>query len=798
MRATMSGYYRNLNYDQNKVAKELFDVTKQISSGVKIQYGHEDISTFVDTVRLDNELTTLMQAKNNAQKALQVSTNTDSTMTEMTKLLDAMKVKFIAASGATNSTESLKALAAELRGLETNLIQLANTSVDGKYLFSGSQIKTLPIDTNGVYQGNDKDLQAFLGSGVSQTYNINGADLFLGDENDTHRKISLNIPLYDQKALYPDIMIDSAIPRSTAKEEHITSSSTIRDLMGDNDNIINTVDAQHHFYIQGTNHEGTSFKQVVSMRDDENVNDLLSRIGDLFGNSSFSELVTVSLNKVGQIEIEDKRAGSSKLDFHMVANTDLTGAVADTQVLNTNRTNVKSFMKSDYTQFLSTIGQRESIYNSNSITLSGDFLTIDKQNAEASTLLSKVLRSDVASIRLSGVDSAGGAVGTVYNVTATSTMQNLMDAIEASYDVSNVMNVTLQDGKIRIEREDGSAQNLDIVLRTRNLAGTQVEGIPSDASVAFDESEFIKEGNKLLSNVSQIVKSDNAYANLSTKLVDVAGVVSLNNENLVIEGINTAGQAFDVQINLLSAGSTFTVTAPVANAGTYAIFDTSTPRAAVDADGMTYRQLTDVISMVTTGTFPLGATAAEYDTAVDSASKLSNTTLSFDGKIEFTELNKTNTLASFSLSDANASNFATNASVLSFQSNNALAISDAKTDFFAQIDAAISSVETYKARADGTLDDPRNLGMQNAIQALDDLSIHLFNQHSKAGVQSQTLRTTEDRTDLLIITTRTLRSETLDIDIAEASLELQQLTLNYQAMLSTVTRITQLSLVNYL
>ena len=130
--------------------------------------------------------------------------------------------------------------------------------------------------------------------------------------------------------------------------------------------------------------------------------------------------------------------------------------------------------------------------------------------------------------------------------------------------------------------------------------------------------------------------------------------------------------------------------------------------------------------------------------------------------------------------------------------NSFLEISDAKTNFFQQINTAIESVELGRTRADGNFGDPRNSGMQNAIQALDDLSDHLFNQHSVAGVQSSTLQTTSERTDILIVTTQVLRSETIDVDIAEASLELKQLELNYQAMLSSVSRISQLSLVNYL
>ena len=101
----------------------------------KIVYAHEDTSVFVDTMRLDNEVTTLTQVKQNAQKALEFSTNTDTTINNISSVLDTMKTKLISAADASKSSGALDALAKELRGLENNLIQLANTSIDGKYLF---------------------------------------------------------------------------------------------------------------------------------------------------------------------------------------------------------------------------------------------------------------------------------------------------------------------------------------------------------------------------------------------------------------------------------------------------------------------------------------------------------------------------------------------------------------------------------------------------------------------------------------------------------------------------------------
>ena len=92
----------------------------------------------------------------------------------------------------------------------------------------------------------------------------------------------------------------------------------------------------------------------------------------------------------------------------------------------------------------------------------------------------------------------------------------------------------------------------------------------------------------LLSNVSQIVKSDNSYALPSTKLLDVAGVVVQPALHLL--GWSTAHHKrnkyfwnclYRMQIDLNTAGSTFSLDGGVTN---YTIFDTNTPRTAVNAD----------------------------------------------------------------------------------------------------------------------------------------------------------------------------------------------------------------------
>ena len=96
-----------------------------------------------------------------------------------------------------NSDSSIQAIAKELRGLKNNLLSLSNTSIGGQFLFSGTATSQKPIDESGIYQGNDKDLEAFLGSGIKQKYNISGAQLFLGEESKINRTITTNVPQFN-------------------------------------------------------------------------------------------------------------------------------------------------------------------------------------------------------------------------------------------------------------------------------------------------------------------------------------------------------------------------------------------------------------------------------------------------------------------------------------------------------------------------------------------------------------------------------------------------------------------------
>ena len=700
MRITSGMYYKSLfGSSDAKLNEQLFDVNKQISSGLSIQYASDDVRTFTETMRLDNEVTTLSQIKKSTQNGVKFANQTDTVLTQFEDNTNRMRTLLIQAANDTQDALSRDAIVKELRGIEKNLKLLANTSINGEYLFSGSAVSRKPINDDGTYNGNDAAMEALIGSRNKQQFNVSGAEFFLGEESSINRTLTSNVVHTN--------LIDGG---------EITPSSTLRELMGDKDATVTTANT-NYFYLRGVRSDGKAIEKKIVLSDTQTVGNLLNEIGKAYGNTTATDIVNVSLNPNGAIVVEDKQSGSSKLDFHLV------GAV--------------------------------------------DFDTTTDENGDG-------VGDDANVDRIDLLDIGESDYTKIVNGTATSNLY------VKEFMVSDV---------------------------------TAAPGGPTNiAGLLYDRANFAKSGSQLTSNVAQIRRSDNGFATASTKISEVADISqapagTLDGTVMKLSGVDINGAGYTAEIHFQSTangGSTFRI--DTNNDGvvdtSYNIYNMKAPRGNVDADEMSYQQLMDVMNMVVTNTLPASSPGSEsdYDTAILNADLKGNISLSYDGKLQFQDLTSNDTQATIALFDTNSGDFSagSGSSVIAFHTNSALTIRDPKTDFFKTIDAVIASVENNTLYPDAKSGNKNAIGIENALKKLDDLKYHISRIHSQVGAQSNALSTSLERTDLLELSTVSLRSSVVDTDIAKASLELQQLTLNYQAMLSTVGKVSKLSLVNYL
>ncbi len=828
MRVTFGSKYNQMNNYQNALQNKINDANTQIASGLKIRYGYQNSDINNQNLKFQYEENTLDQGIDVAQNAYTSTLNTDKALQEFSKTMEAFKTKLIQSANDVHSETSRTAIANDLERLREHMMNVANTSIGGEFLFGGSKVDRPPIDSEGKYHGNGEDLNALISSDNLVPYNISGQDLFLGADKDKHKLITTNIKLLNQNKLHPDVM-DALEHSSLPEEVFIKPSDTLRELIGDNDKDP-TNDPKEFFYLQGIRPDGSSFKEKFSLdkayqnkESATKVSDLLDRIGHAYGNTSQNKVVDVSLNNWGQIEIKNLTPGSENLDFHLISSD---GDFDDLDALRSSAKRVTEYVKSAFVtdRSLSQVKAVPNMYNPRVLEIPSVFITKDNVLANKNTKLSEIFGDSVETLKINASRLGNTSVIKIPNLpigldipilldVKNSTIKDLKDAIKERFN--NEVDVEIEtNGRLRIIDNSSNQSPISFALSALDQKGLEVAGIPTNNASEYQKTYFNKEGAKLESNVAQIAQ--NGAANGSTKLSEVANG-SLENSvfNMKLNDVN--GSFLEAQMILDNNGAFLSLP----NGIKIPLYDpTSTDIQASKPNEVTYRQLMDAMSIALnySNTDPaIYQQISDNPTSKESKERFIellkqakdnlSVNLNEDGKVIIQDNMHSNTKMQFMLFDKDANDFSQNAlhsdkPSLKLNANNALIIDKPSVNFFDQLENTITSVRKGIYRPDALGDtyssDMRNLGIQNGITLIDHLSDHIEKMIAKNGAHGKAFENIIRRNEVLKTQVQSIRGETTGTDMAETYNKFSNLTNNYNAVLASTNKINNLSLTKYL
>ncbi|WP_120973577.1 flagellar hook-associated protein FlgL [Helicobacter pylori] len=828
MRVTFGSKYNQMNHYQNALQNKINDANTQIASGLKIRYGYQNSDINNQNLKFQYEENTLDQGIDVAQNAYTSTLNTDKALQEFSKTMEAFKTKLIQSANDVHSETSRAAIANDLERLKEHMINVANTSIGGEFLFGGSKVDRPPIDSNGKYHGNGEDLNALISSDNLVPYNISGQDLFLGADKDKHKLITTNIKLLNQNKLHPDVM-DALEHSSLPEEVFIKPSDTLRELIGDNDKDP-TNDPKEFFYLQGVRPDGSSFKEKFVLdkayqnkESATKVSDLLDKIAHAYGNTSQNKVVDVSLNNWGQIEIKNLTPGSENLDFHLISSD---GDFDDLDALRSSAKRVTEYVKSAFVtdRSLSQVKAVPNMYNPKVLEIPSVFITKDNVLANKNTKLSEIFGDKVETLKINASRLGDTSAIQIPNLpinldipilldVKNSTIKDLKDAIKERFN--NEVDVEIAtNGRLRIIDNSSKESPISFALSTLDQKGLEVAGIPTNNASEYQKTYFNKEGAKLESNVAQIAQ--NGAANGSTKLSEVSkGSLENSVFNMKLNDVN--GSFLEAQINLDPNGAFLSLP----NGVKIPLYDPTTADIqASKPNEVTYRQLMDAMSIALnySNTDPAiyqqisdNPTSKESKEQFIGLLKQAKDNLSInlneEGKVIIQDNMHSNTKMQFMLFDKDANDFSQNAlhsdkPSLKLNANNALIIDKPSVNFFDQLENIITSVRKGIYRPDALGDtyssDMRNLGIQNGITLIDHLSDHIEKMIAKNGAHGKAFENIIRRNEVLKTQVQSIRGETTGTDMAETYNKFSNLTNNYNAVLASTNKINNLSLTKYL
>lgn len=197
MKATQQTTYRMLNTRLSDVSLQLEKLRSMGASGKKLAVASDDpasvrpvLNTRKQLSNVDRHLTTLGRAADTMAAA-------DTQLGQVENIMQRAREIMTGAGNPTLSAADRTVLADELAQLRGQLIDTANTSVDGRYLFAGYQENTAPFVANPAYdpatydpadsatwpvsyQGDGNVTRLEIGTGQTEQVSLAGSDLFLG------------------------------------------------------------------------------------------------------------------------------------------------------------------------------------------------------------------------------------------------------------------------------------------------------------------------------------------------------------------------------------------------------------------------------------------------------------------------------------------------------------------------------------------------------------------------------------------------------------------------------------------
>ena len=176
-----SSTYRNLQYNLNKTSTALNQLYIKSSTGIEMAKASDNpalVSSIVDSYSSTVKTERYVE---NCKKVQDNLSNTEVYVDSVEEIMVRAKEIAIAATNDSLSQSDHDTFVNEVNQLQESLLDLANTQVDGKYIFAGYDDQSQPFSGTPVsYNGTaDKQMIEVGSGGITVAKNVTGDELFM-------------------------------------------------------------------------------------------------------------------------------------------------------------------------------------------------------------------------------------------------------------------------------------------------------------------------------------------------------------------------------------------------------------------------------------------------------------------------------------------------------------------------------------------------------------------------------------------------------------------------------------------
>jgi flagellar hook-associated protein 3 FlgL len=183
MRVTQAEMYRHFLSDMSKINSSLADISRQLSSGKKLNRLADSPAGSADLVAITDQALKIDMYRTNCNTSSFFLKTSESVLNEVNNLVSSMHALGSQAASETISNEARTAIISELGTIREQIMAFANTRVGDRYVFAGSETAAIPfVLEDGVvtYKGDDKVNRVPVDQGVEVQQGVSGNAAFAG------------------------------------------------------------------------------------------------------------------------------------------------------------------------------------------------------------------------------------------------------------------------------------------------------------------------------------------------------------------------------------------------------------------------------------------------------------------------------------------------------------------------------------------------------------------------------------------------------------------------------------------
>jgi flagellar hook-associated protein 3 FlgL len=185
-RVTLLGLNKTVINNVQQTLARLATYQEQLSTGKKVNRVSDDVVAARQALRYTADASDTGKYLDNIDKSLAFMGATDSAFSQVTTIYDQVKSIAVQGANASEDAASRNALAQSVDSYLSQLIDVANTVHDGRFIFGGTATtsgKPFALSADGTrvdYGGNLDSFNVQIGTSSTIAVNQNGYDLFKG------------------------------------------------------------------------------------------------------------------------------------------------------------------------------------------------------------------------------------------------------------------------------------------------------------------------------------------------------------------------------------------------------------------------------------------------------------------------------------------------------------------------------------------------------------------------------------------------------------------------------------------